>query len=160
MTENINVISIQQSLQDLSDIRDVDRYYLLEQMAKDTKFDKETMLAFDAMYYNYTPTPNVNSFKDILINHVLLDNRYTPTVQLDISAKGNELWQYYVPKQVPTGTTRTVLPRSKKILFQSGSKMTNLIAPQGQIIDLISINNNPLEKYLKSMFMTTAFTQK
>lgn len=157
MTESINVISIQQSLQDLSDVRDVDRYYLLEEMAKDTKFNKETMLAFDEMYYDYRPLPNVNSFKDILLSQVLMDSRYIPTVQLDITAKGNEPWKYYVPKDVPPKTTRTVLPRRKKILFKIGDKVSNFIAPQGQIIDIVSINNKLLDKYLKSMFMTTSF---
>ena len=159
MTEDIHVISIQQTLQDLSDIRDVDRYYLLQEIAKETKIDMETLLAFDAMYYNYTPTPKIDSFKDILVSQILMDKRYIPTINLDITAKGNKFWEYYVPKNVPTNTFRVVLPYRKQVLYQSGDKKKNIIAPQGQIIDIMNINGLNLENNIKPLFITTEFVK-
>ena len=140
MTETtINVISVQQSLQDLSDVRDIDRYELLLEIAKETKFDKETVLAFDCMYDDYHRAPNVNSFADILLNYVLKDKKYIPTVKLDLAAKANDPWKYYIPKDVPQGTMRAVLPEHRKIIIE-GTKPITLIAPQGQIVDILNIN--------------------
>lgn len=157
MTENINVISIQQVFQDLSDIRDVDRHYLLEDIAKSLPIERETVLAFDVMYYDYKSPIKVNSFKELLIEQVLLSKNYTPKVKLDLTAKGNEPWVYYIPKEIPKNTMRTVLPIKKKILYDSGDKEKYIMAPKGQIIDVININGLQIKDNLKSMFMSVKF---
>lgn len=160
MTENINVISIQQVFQDLSDIRDVDRYYLLEDIAKALPVEKETVLAFDAMYYDYKRPTGVNSFKEILIEQVLSSKNYIPKVKLDLISKGNEPWVYYIPKEIPKDTMRTVLPMRKKILYDIGDKEKSIIAPKGQIVDVININGLDIKNNLKSMFMSVNFAKE
>lgn len=159
MTEQvIDVISIQQTLQDLSDIRDIDRYDLLKDIAKREKMDQETVLAFDEMYYNYTPPPTLHSFKDIILSYILMDNHYVPTIKLDLTARGNNPWDYYIPKNIPPDTVRTVLPKDKKIII-AGTKNINLIGPVGQIIDINNINGKLLSSYQSSMFMTSLFNR-
>lgn len=159
MTEStINVISVQQGLQDLSDVRDLDRYDLLTQMAKETKQDKETMLAFDEMYYDYTPFPSVKTFTDILLRYVLLQKKYTPTIKMDLDAQGNTPWAYFIPKEIPEGVVRTTLPVRKRVIVEYGSeKPTTVIIPEGQLVDIIKINNKDVKKFIKSLFLTSEY---
>ena len=155
--EKINVLSVEVSFKGLDSLNDYEMMEILKKMAYNCKVDKEDMRGFYDMYYGYIKPPNINSFKEIIIGYVLKDPKFTPYIELDLSVKSTQPWDYYVPKDPPKGTIRITLLESKKVLVQqSNSKVIPLIMPKGQIIDIKSINMLNMDS-LNSMFKTVEY---
>lgn len=146
MAETINVVTVQKDLNDLTDVRDVDRHDLLSTISNNAPkgaLDLETMLGFDNMFRRYIIPPDVNSVTDVIINYLLSTNAsYDITIKLDLKGQGKNIWEYYLPKEPSTGSMRLELPVRYKATVIPSERA--LVFPQGQSLDLYTINKQDI----------------
>lgn len=140
--EVINVVTIQKGLEDLTDIRSLDREPLLNHIAKDTDLNLDSLLGFVDLFAIYKYKPNKTNALDILVNFVIDDvkpdykdqdkEKLKLKTNLNITESGNNAWSYYLPKELSPDALRILLPRRTKI--------GKFIFPKDLFIDITEIN--------------------
>ena len=113
--KEIKIISVEKGFKNLYSINDYDLRDMLKKIAYECEMDIENTIGFADMFYEYKPQPKLDSFKDILINYALTDDRNTPHIILDIDTKSTYPWEYYISKETPSNTIRILLNEQKRL---------------------------------------------
>ena len=161
-TETINVITIQKELQDLTDIRPIDRQDVLNSVASQTKLNLEVVLNFDYLYKLYVKPPKTDDITEVITNYILTYKKPKVVTNMNIKASGKTLWSYYLPKDPPSDTIRIDLP-----VYTKGSTLSDsnsyFIFPKYQSLDIKSldgvniINKEAIRKYYNNTMNKSYF---
>ena len=131
MEREINIVNIEKEYQDILKIDDYDLKIILEKISKECGFHRETLLGFSEKLYEYDYPPKINNFDNILVNYILKDNKYIAKINLDILTISTNMWDYYIPNEIPKNCIRITLSSNKKVIVDN-DKRTKLILPAGQ----------------------------
>uniref|UniRef100_A0A6C0LJG5 Uncharacterized protein n=1 Tax=viral metagenome TaxID=1070528 RepID=A0A6C0LJG5_9ZZZZ len=154
--KEIKIISVEKGFKNLYSINDYDLRDMLKKIAYECEMDIENTIGFADMFYEYKPQPKLDSFKDILINYALTDDRNTPHIILDIDTKSTYPWEYYISKETPSNTIRILLNETKKVIVERLGGDIPLIIPKGTFIDIKTINLDNINDY-KNIFLTSKY---
>lgn len=155
-TFKINVLSVENIEKGIENLDGNDLLKILPRIEKDCKLRPNSMLTFYYMFNEYIQPPSINSIIETLIQYILEDNNYIPTISLDLTVAGTRPWEYYIPKKVPDNVIRIKLPYNKNAFMFQQNKRIQIIIPSNIYIDLKSINNDSIE-HIKSIFLTAYY---